>query len=756
MRDRKHNQPTRRRFIPAMLLPLMLAALLGPLSVQATCVDYASYPHLVTGGPTEPREITSMASFGNYVYVARPPGSVYVWDMNDPTAPEVDDVFFIDGGECVTVWDHYAYVGGSSFFSAIRIYDVSNPAESIFLGNHNTQETVMCLDASPNFLVGGTHGWPLYIWERWPDPTDLHGVERQDSSHAKKAVAIDDAEGYLYVALDGFGLQVYDLWDAMPSVVDEVSGFYITHDVEVAGDLVFLTGQDSSGDGYLTAFDASDPTDLAIMSSWTFDQPAHALHVVGNTLVVANGMDGLRLFDLAGSEPVEGAQLPTPQIAMDLADGPNFGEIWVGQYLNGGGRLDLVRIPAAAPLPLTQRATVGEAYDIVAAGTDLFISTNDALVVYDDDGVTLRGSMVSAVAYDSEVQNGYLYHAAGSAGLRVIDIHDPTAPFLAGEHLSSAALGIGLGDGYYCVADENEGILVFQSGPVTPPAYGGTVSPPGSFTYSDVACRNEYAYAVGRADFGSGQQGGIHVIKVLDPFSPVSGFQYAGPSVFDGEFRSAAVEGDHLYVVSLRSLHIYDLSSPQNPTLVGSAALPLLEYGFIMPLTVTDGIAYVTDLGFGTAVYDCSDPTNPVGIGILEGGAGESITSHAVADNGVFLMDFYTGLWKAPHPCTGTSAVEPAVPLATLPALRAPFPNPFNPQTMLSFVLEDTRRIRLTIHDLAGRRVATLAQATLAAGEYRRAWRGKDDSGRVLAAGTYVARLDVEGQVSTQKLTLVK
>jgi len=85
--------------------------------------------------------------------------------------------------------------------------------------------------------------------------------------------------------------------------------------------------------------------------------------------------------------------------------------------------------------------------------------------------------------------------------------------------------------------------------------------------------------------------------------------------------------------------------------------------------------------------------------------------------------------------------------LPALPLLAAPYPNPFNPGTTIEFTLADRSVVTLGIHDLQGRRLATLVAGELPAGEHRIAWLARDDDGRRLGAGTYLVRLETQGGV---------
>jgi len=83
-------------------------------------------------------------------------------------------------------------------------------------------------------------------------------------------------------------------------------------------------------------------------------------------------------------------------------------------------------------------------------------------------------------------------------------------------------------------------------------------------------------------------------------------------------------------------------------------------------------------------------------------------------------------------------------------------PNPFNPQTVLRYSVAQAGPVSLRIHDLAGRLVRDLVRDDRAAGSHTATWNGRDDRGRSLPAGVYLARLVAGGEASTAKLVLAK
>jgi endonuclease I len=83
-------------------------------------------------------------------------------------------------------------------------------------------------------------------------------------------------------------------------------------------------------------------------------------------------------------------------------------------------------------------------------------------------------------------------------------------------------------------------------------------------------------------------------------------------------------------------------------------------------------------------------------------------------------------------------------------------PNPFNPITKLSFDLANAGHARLKVYDAAGRLVTTLVDGDLGVGDHDVIWNGRDDAGRISAAGVYLYRLETEDVIETKRMVLVK
>jgi len=85
-------------------------------------------------------------------------------------------------------------------------------------------------------------------------------------------------------------------------------------------------------------------------------------------------------------------------------------------------------------------------------------------------------------------------------------------------------------------------------------------------------------------------------------------------------------------------------------------------------------------------------------------------------------------------------------------------PNPFNPETTISFELEKDANfpVTLTIYNAKGQKVNTLINEELPAGKHSTVWSGKDAAGKTVSSGIYFYQLSVNSEQSTKKMILLK
>lgn len=118
----------------------------------------------------------------------------------------------------------------------------------------------------------------------------------------------------------------------------------------------------------------------------------------------------------------------------------------------------------------------------------------------------------------------------------------------------------------------------------------------------------------------------------------------------------------------------------------------------------------------------------------------------------LYVADADDGMWAMDLVPTGVGESPPRI----SESLRV-HPNPFNPSTDINFALRRTARASLEILDIQGRHVRQLLDHSVQpAGESSVPWDGRDDDGRTLSSGVYLARLVAGSERSMVKLVLMK
>ena len=79
------------------------------------------------------------------------------------------------------------------------------------------------------------------------------------------------------------------------------------------------------------------------------------------------------------------------------------------------------------------------------------------------------------------------------------------------------------------------------------------------------------------------------------------------------------------------------------------------------------------------------------------------------------------------------------------------YPNPFNPETNISFIIEQPGLVNLAVYNIRGQLVETLVSGSLDRGEHQAVWQANDQ-----ASGMYLFRMKTADGESTGKAMLLK
>ncbi|MCH8557457.1 MAG: T9SS type A sorting domain-containing protein [Balneolia bacterium] len=96
-------------------------------------------------------------------------------------------------------------------------------------------------------------------------------------------------------------------------------------------------------------------------------------------------------------------------------------------------------------------------------------------------------------------------------------------------------------------------------------------------------------------------------------------------------------------------------------------------------------------------------------------------------------------------------SAEPGHELPRKVALKQNYPNPFNPDTSIQFMLPESAEVTLEVYDTMGRRVQTLVNGSMSAGEHR-----VNFDASSLSSGVYLYRLTTGSEAHVRKMTLLK
>ena len=84
------------------------------------------------------------------------------------------------------------------------------------------------------------------------------------------------------------------------------------------------------------------------------------------------------------------------------------------------------------------------------------------------------------------------------------------------------------------------------------------------------------------------------------------------------------------------------------------------------------------------------------------------------------------------------------------------YPNPFNPNTKISFSLSKLSNVHMQVLDINGRKIRNLFNKTLGSGSHTISWDGANDKGVNMSSGIYFIILNVDGVILSQKLSLIR
>ncbi len=188
------------------------------------------------------------------------------------------------------------------------------------------------------------------------------------------------------------------------------------------------------------------------------------------------------------------------------------------------------------------------------------------------------------------------------------------------------------------------------------------------------------------------------------------------------------------------------ISSIQENELTGLLSFSYLDENHNFPLTCYAVINGIDTLTFHPLSHDFTDQVNfesdQVSDLIINGWEEITVT---VSDNN---LDFVTSTIEQVENYD-TQIITPTTQITN-------FPNPFNPETTISFNIVNPARVKLDIFNIKGQKVTSLGEDFYSKGNHQVLWNAKDDSGKSLPSGIYYLKIISNQEDLIHKMVLLK
>lgn len=674
-----------------------------------------------------------------------------ILDVSDPTQVAVLGTHVLGGFDDVAVSGDLACVTGLS--PGIQFFNISDPAT---LQHVSDLEISNYANYATNDVVA--HGDYFYLAR---DFAGLAVIDASGIGYPDLGITVDvvplvqqlalDGDLLYTVGDDGSALCVFDLTDPLlPTLLATCPTNFGGNDLVKRGDHVYVA---SSFRGIQT-IDVSDPA-APVLVDVVWGTPAApnifldyvSVEVMGSYLFAVDretyfGPQTLDVFDL--TDPAAPVFAGRRSLDLNLTDLHAVGGMLLGpKDFNGFAVLDVAQPVSTVPLGRESLGGSGQAARVV--GDRIFLANGEdgfqirSLPFFNEISVTPMPDNVLGVTLEDDLA----YLAVNTAGLIIVDISNQLAPQQLDDintpgHARDIGLYTNAAGKLALVADTEYDLVAYD---VTDPGYirpKGVTYFPGQVR--DVEVKDGYVLA---AD-DSGLLQVVDVSVFPDPVQPVTSLEVAGQPV------SLLLAGDLLFVGGGGYLNAVDVGNPAAPVLLGSVE----TRGSVIGLVVQDGVAYCATEGWGMDVVAVADPAQLRRLASFDALANP--TSVSTDGQQIFLATADGYVLKLPLECLATPAPD-ELPGAGTAHLGQAYPNPFNPQTTLSYSLPEASRVDLAVYDLAGRLVRRLvAGQPRESGLHLVNWNGQDEAGQAAASGVYLYRL-IAGEIQeTRRMTLVR
>ncbi|MCB5234619.1 MAG: C25 family cysteine peptidase [Candidatus Cloacimonetes bacterium] len=111
---------------------------------------------------------------------------------------------------------------------------------------------------------------------------------------------------------------------------------------------------------------------------------------------------------------------------------------------------------------------------------------------------------------------------------------------------------------------------------------------------------------------------------------------------------------------------------------------------------------------------------------------------------------------QASYAATGYVSIDDETNAPQVNRLLGNYPNPFNPQTTLTYTMAKPGEVEIDVYNLKGQHVKKLVNRRVDAGTHSVVWDGRDNGGRSVSSGVYLYRMKTDKGNESKKMLLMK
>jgi len=686
------------------------------------------------GACSTPGWACSIDVVGGIAYVADLAGGLHMIDISSPEAPDLLSSLSFDF-EIVSLAHHdsvlFIQSGNSYRMSACDISNPTNP-EIIWEQSVSGWGRGLIVDGDNLFCLTH-HGFYVFSLLDSAQPVRIGFI----SCYTGNGMALGDGkvlvaglwnEFWLVETSNPYSPPLFGSANASPESVSYING------MTVSGQYLFLARVRNA----VQIFDISDPLQVEHICTWPIPGYCFRVSLDGNIAYVAAGGNGVQICDMSDIEnPEIIANIPTSDNVFDVCITPGLAHIAV---LDQGYWIADISDPSN-PRILSKTSLGGRSYRIAAREGFAFISCKSSglkIVDYRDPSQPkVVPTSLPGGGEDLSLHGNTLFVTGGiGRGVYAVDVSNPEAPLVADSFGEGMRIqGLYAHDEVLYAKDEFQGVVILDVSDVfdmkligmapsrwmTSWGNGGDIAGDGKVVYSTSLVNNPNTIDIWNLQCGAGRRSIEIDVKPHNDNNPIN----------------CSGRGRGIIPVAVLTTPDFDATTVDHTTIRfgpnEASEAHANRHGILRHEKDVDGDGDL-DLLFHFRLAET---------GIQCGDSKVTLTGETFEGREFIGADKIRAVsnWDKSEVVTTGIRITP---------------NPFNPQTTISFTTEEPQRVRLAVYDIRGRLLVELANQQYEVGEHSVKWQGRDSAGRALPSGEYFFRVEMGDRVETRKAMLVR